>query len=70
MFLRTDTQIRADIERNVFGRTFMMTPAEARVRVAHGAVTLRGELELASPQSVAIALTRAVDGAWWTSTTR
>jgi osmotically-inducible protein OsmY len=40
----------------------MMTPAEARVEVAGGVVTLRGELELASLVPIAVALTRTVDG--------
>lgn len=61
-FLRTDAQIRDEVERRVFAKTFMMTPAEARVEVADGVVTLRGELELATLLPIAIALTRAVDG--------
>lgn len=64
VFLRKDEDIHDDIIRNVFqiGLGMRTIPAQVRVEVHDGKVTLDGPLELASQLSLVEQLTRHTDG--------
>jgi CBS domain-containing protein len=62
VFLQSDAAIRAEVRERVFRRGMWINPALVSVEVDDGVVTLAGELERRSVASVAVQLTRAVDG--------
>jgi CBS domain-containing protein len=62
VFLRPDTDIRAEIMRDVFVGYLGTNPALVRVSVADGVVTLAGEVETRSMIPAAIRMARSVDG--------
>lgn len=62
VFLRSDDEIRADIEREVFQRALWADPNAIRVSVEHGVVTLRGMVERRSEVDLAGRLTPTVPG--------
>lgn len=64
VFLRTDEEIRTEIEQDVLLRQFgvVASPATVTVAVHDGVVRLSGELDRRSAVSAAESLTRAVDG--------
>ncbi|MCI3278228.1 CBS domain-containing protein [Streptomyces cylindrosporus] len=61
-FLRTDDQIRRDVQQEVFVKTLLLTPHIVRVSVRDGVVTLTGRLERRSEKSVALGMTERIDG--------
>lgn len=62
MFLRPDSEIRADVEERVLRRELDVTPATVRVDVRDGVVTVGGQLERRSQIAVAGRLIQAVPG--------
>ncbi|MEU6144525.1 CBS domain-containing protein [Streptomyces sp. NPDC047081] len=62
VFLRTDDQIRRDVQQEVFVKTLLLTPHIVRVSVRDGVVTLAGRLERRSEKSVALGMTERIDG--------
>ncbi|HEU5108795.1 MAG TPA: CBS domain-containing protein [Micromonosporaceae bacterium] len=62
VFLQSDAAIRDEVREQVFGRAMWIDPALMSVEVDRGVVTLAGELERRSATSIAVRLTRAVDG--------
>jgi CBS domain-containing protein len=62
VFLRSDDEIRLDIEREVFQRVLWADPSAVTVTVDHGAVTLTGTLVRRSEVDIAARLTGTVPG--------
>ncbi|MGH3738324.1 MAG: CBS domain-containing protein [Micromonosporaceae bacterium] len=62
VFLRSDAQLRREIEREVVRRVLWATPAELGVSVDNGVVTLAGTVERRSLIEIACRLTRGIDG--------
>lgn len=61
-FLRTDEEIRADIEREVVRRVLWAPPCAVSVDVTDGVVTLRGCLDYQAEADIAGHLVRAMSG--------
>jgi len=62
VFLRTDAEIQQEVVKAVFDRQLCVGPADVRVVVDHGVVTLHGCLEQKSMATTAAGLVRSVDG--------
>jgi CBS domain-containing protein len=62
VFLRSDDEIRLDVEREVFQRVLWADPSAVAVTVVHGVVTLAGTLERRSDVEIAARLTGTVPG--------
>lgn len=62
VFLRSDDELLADIEREVVPRLLWADPAHAAVKVRDGEVTLAGAVEKRSEARRAVALTEAIPG--------
>ena len=62
VFLRDDEEIRAEIERDVFGRALSADPERVRAEVDDGVVTLLGELPTRSDVEIARHLVSGMDG--------
>ncbi len=62
VFLAPDRQIRDQVIAEVIKRSLWADPAEVRVEVADGVVTLSGVLELKTLIPIAVDLTRGIDG--------
>jgi CBS domain-containing protein len=62
LFLRPDSEIRADIVEQVLRRTLGVPPVTVRVEVRDGVATVDGEIERRSQIEVADRLIRAVPG--------
>jgi CBS domain-containing protein len=61
-FLQPDEAICTTVREDVFRRAMWMDPGEVNVEVRDGVVTLSGELDRKSTVSVAVGMTRGVDG--------
>jgi CBS domain-containing protein len=61
-FLRSDADLRSEIEREVFRRTLWADPKMVRATVEHGVVTLTGRLEYQADVDIAVHLVRAMPG--------
>jgi CBS domain-containing protein len=61
-FLRSDKEIEADIEQEVFRRTLSADPEMVRATVEHGVVTLTGRVEYQSDVDIAEHLVRVMPG--------
>jgi CBS-domain-containing membrane protein len=61
-FLRTDSDIRVDVEEQVLHKGMWMVPGQVTVAVSAGVVTLDGALEHRSAVNVAELLTQSVTG--------
>jgi CBS domain-containing protein len=61
-YLRTDGEIRADVEDSVLIRTMHLRPHDVQVEVDAGVVTLRGAIEHPEEVRVLERLVRAIDG--------
>ena len=61
-FLRSDKDIREEIEREVFRRTLWADPEMVRATVEHGVVTLTGRLEYEADVTIAVHLVKAMPG--------
>lgn len=61
-FLRSDDDIRAEIEREVFGRVLWASPGSVSAVVVNGEVTLTGSLEYQAEVDIAGHLVRAMPG--------
>ncbi|HWC84057.1 MAG TPA: BON domain-containing protein [Pseudonocardiaceae bacterium] len=61
-FLRSDKEIEADIEQEVFGRTLSADPEMVRATVEHGVVMLTGRVEYQSDVDIAEHLVRVMPG--------
>jgi CBS domain-containing protein len=62
IFLRSDEEIRVDIEREVFQRVLWADMSTVTVSVSHGVATLTGRLEKRSEVEIAGRLTATVPG--------
>jgi len=62
VFLRTDSEIREELIRDVFMHVLWADPTKFDVTVDDGVVTLTGELQLRSSTASAVRLARQVDG--------
>lgn len=62
VFLRTDDEIRRDVEEEVFVNTLWLAPHTVEVVVRDGVVTLTGQLERRSDIPIAVGMTRGLDG--------
>lgn len=62
VFLRSDEEIKADIEHEVFQRTLWADMHAVTVSVEHGVVTLAGHLERRSEVEIAGRLTKTLPG--------
>jgi CBS domain-containing protein len=62
MFLRSDAEIAEDVSNEVLRRALWLAPHEVVAEVDDGVVTLRGELERRSLITIAIRLTRSIEG--------
>ena len=62
IFLRTDEEIRAEIETEVLEQSLSVPSGTVRATVADGLVTLEGTVQRKTLIPVAVRLTRAVDG--------
>ncbi len=62
VFLAPDHQIRREVYSEVIERSLWVDPARIRVEVSDGVVTLSGQLASKSLVSIAVALTRGIDG--------
>ncbi|MFF4585378.1 CBS domain-containing protein [Streptomyces sp. NPDC001388] len=62
VFLRTDDEIRRDVQREVLLNTLWLAPHTVETAVRNGVVTLTGRLERRSEIRVAVAMTRRLDG--------
>ncbi|MCH5671952.1 CBS domain-containing protein [Streptomyces gilvus] len=62
VFLRSDDAIRREVQQEVFVNALWLTPHIVRVTVRDGVVTLTGRLERRSEKSVALSMTRRLDG--------
>ena len=76
-YLRSDEEIRAEIDRDVFGRLLHANPAVVRSTVEHGVVLLTGRVEYRSDIDVAVRRIATVPGVvavknrldyWWNGT--
>jgi len=61
-FLRTDNEIRAEIEREVLGRVLWATPGAVSVEVTDGVVTLSGQLDYQAEVDIADHVVKAIPG--------
>jgi predicted transcriptional regulator len=61
-YLRTDLEIRADVEEALFGESLDIRGDHVRVRVAQGVVRLEGQTQDARRRALAARLARSVDG--------
>jgi CBS domain-containing protein len=62
VFLRSDTDIQAEIERELVAGVFMAEPGAVRVTVRDGVALLEGQLEQKSLVPIMVRLTHGVDG--------
>ncbi|MFH8801961.1 CBS domain-containing protein [Streptomyces sp. NPDC017936] len=62
VFLRSDDEIRRDVRQEVFLNTLWLSPRVVGITVHDGVVTLTGQLERRSEITVAVGLTRRLDG--------
>lgn len=62
VFLRTDDEIRLDVQQEVFVNTLWLAPHTVEAAVLDGVVTLTGQLERRSEIPVAVGMTRRLDG--------
>ncbi|MDR3082462.1 MAG: CBS domain-containing protein [Streptomyces sp.] len=62
VFLRPDTEIRAEVIEDVLVRTLRLAPGAIDVFVAEGVVTLTGHLERGSDTEIAVFMTKQIDG--------
>ncbi len=62
VFLRSDEEIRVDIEREVFQRTLWADMSKVAVTVCRGTATLAGQLERRSEVEIAGRLTATIPG--------
>ncbi|MFD9890903.1 CBS domain-containing protein [Amycolatopsis sp. NPDC059027] len=62
VFLRPDTEIRAEIREEVIERVMCVDPRDLFVSVHNGVVTLKGQLERASLVTMLLEFARRVDG--------
>lgn len=62
VFLRTDDEIRLDVQQEVFVNTLWLAPHTVEASVLDGVVTLTGQLERRSEIPVAVGMTRRLDG--------
>jgi len=62
VFLRTDEEIRRNVEREVFVNTLWLAPQIIGATVRDGVVTLTGQMERRSDVPVALDMTRRMDG--------
>ncbi|MFE0023632.1 CBS domain-containing protein [Amycolatopsis sp. NPDC059021] len=62
IFLRPDTEIRAEIREEVIERVMCVDPRDLFVSVHNGVVTLKGQLERASLVTMMLEFARRVDG--------
>lgn len=61
-FLRTDTEILAEVEESVVAEALSLSPRQVRVSVEDGVVTLTGVVDDPRARALMRHLTRAVDG--------
>lgn len=61
-FLRADADIKADIDRDVLGRTMKANMTMVRATVEHGVVMLTGQLEYETDVALAVRLCGSVPG--------
>ncbi|MGH2554939.1 MAG: CBS domain-containing protein [Actinomycetota bacterium] len=61
-YLRTDLEIRADVEEALFGEPLDIRGDQVRVRVSYGVVRLEGRARDSHERALAEQLARAVDG--------
>jgi CBS-domain-containing membrane protein len=61
-FLRSDEEIRSEIEDEVIVRTMWLDPARIHVDVERGVVRLSGQIELRSTKEILVELADRVDG--------
>ncbi|WP_460072847.1 CBS domain-containing protein [Streptomyces sp. YKOK-I1] len=62
VFLRTDDEIRRDVQQGVFVNTLWLAPYTVEAAVRNGVVTLTGQLERRSEIPIAVGMTRRLDG--------
>ncbi|SBT93407.1 BON domain-containing protein [Streptomyces sp. DI166] len=62
VFLRPDSEIRAEVVDEVLVRTLWLPPHAVNVSVTEGVVTLTGQLERKSETEIAVSMTRQMDG--------
>jgi CBS domain-containing protein len=62
VFLRSDEELRDEVEQEVLRRSLWADPARTAVRVSDVEVTLTGTVELGSEARCAVALTEAIPG--------
>ena len=62
VFLRTDDEIRRDVQQGVFVDTLWLAPHTVETAVREGVVTLTGQLERRSDIPIAVGMTRRLDG--------
>ncbi|MFE0546434.1 CBS domain-containing protein [Streptomyces sp. NPDC058891] len=62
VFLRPDTEIRAEVVQEVLVGALWVSPRTVEVTVVDGVVTLTGQLERKSETGIAVSMTRQVDG--------
>jgi CBS domain-containing protein len=62
VFLRSDDDIRAEVETDVLDQSLSIRPSAVSVTVVDGVVTLEGTVDRKSLVPVAVRLTKAVDG--------
>ncbi|MEU6378757.1 CBS domain-containing protein [Streptomyces sp. NPDC046909] len=62
VFLRSDTEIRAEVIDEVLVRALWLPPLSVDVAVTEGVVTLSGQMERKSETEIAVAMTRRIDG--------
>ncbi|MGX1887821.1 CBS domain-containing protein [Streptomyces sp. NPDC055287] len=61
-FIRTDAEIRAEVEQDVLGRILGLDEGTVAVEVRDGAVTLRGQIPEPGLLPVIVALSQGIDG--------
>jgi len=62
VFLRTDKEIRQEVEQEVLVNTLWLAPHIVEVTVKDGVVTLTGQLERRSEKPITLAMTSRMDG--------
>ncbi|MFI0538524.1 CBS domain-containing protein [Streptomyces sp. RP5T] len=62
VFLRTDDEIRAAVEQEVFLNTLWLAPQNVTISVRNGVVTLSGVLERRTEKAIALRTTGRIDG--------
>lgn len=62
VFLRTDDDIRREVQKEVLGNTLWLAPQAISVTVEDGVVTLAGQLERRSDIGIAVGMTGRLDG--------